>query len=118
MFEETKIIEELRWFVSYYPKWGNEDPRPTMEEAADAIERLLKVLEARDSMLAGMDFAVANLEKKIAKIKRERNALKDDLMRVAGDTSFCEICKQYEAAPCRGMFDADCFEWRGVTDGD
>ena len=114
MTDEARIVEDLRWFASYYPDWDNENPRETMEKAADTIEIMMNVLDAKDRMLAAMDYAVANLEKKVAKVKRERDALRNDLMLVAGDTSFCEICKQYEEAPCRGMNEPYCFEWRGV----
>lgn len=113
MTDEERIVKDLRWFVSYYPKWGKEnDPRPTLEEAADTIEAMQNVLEAKDRMLAAMDFAVSNLEKKIAKIKRERDAAVADINMCCP----CEVCTRsctyYKVNPYDECAE---FEWRGVS---
>lgn len=116
MTDEMKIVSDLRWFVRYYPKWNNENPCQTMEKAADTIEVLLNVLGAKDRMLAGCDLVIRERDEQLEKTQRELDALKEDLMLVAGDASFCEICKQHKNFPCRGHIESDCFEWRGVQE--
>ena len=73
MTDEARIVKDLRWFVSYYPDWNNENPCETMEKAADTIEIMMNVLDAKDRMLAGLDFVIRNRDEEIAELKRERD---------------------------------------------
>ena len=87
--EAKRIVEGLRWFVSYYPKWNGIDPCQTMTEAADLIEHLSSVAEKSSVKAALCETVMENYDK----IRRERDAAVADMELLQG--TICQACKEY-----------------------
>lgn len=85
----AELVKTLRTHAEYCDmpfSWMNE----AYEQAADAIEALMQ---------------------ENAKLKAERDAIRDEL--VAGGT-YCYICKNYISCPAYEDCNGKKFEWRGV----
>ena len=84
-----RIVEDLRWFVSYYPKWNGIDPCQTMTEAADLIEHLSSVAEDSSAKAALCETVMEDYDK----MRRERDAAVADMELLQG--TICQACREY-----------------------
>lgn len=103
-----ELIEQLRRYQD------DDEVSEALRYAADAIEKL----EAENAQLRRekecRDGYIAELNMKLDRVSREKEAAVADLIKSAYAMSRCIVCKHEHDGLCK--HGGKCFEWRGVQE--